>query len=204
MSTTFDPSNKASAVTLSGSNKIATFNATYGGVRLLDALSSVNQYCEIGLSGSSTSRYLDVSMVNTSWTTSQWPGGIGLNGITVGTDGGNIVINNGTVGTLTPLAANTNGRACFARHASSGRIGFRFITAAGSVGAWDDSFDPVAGTGGCLPGISGTLYLAILSDANPTIGTLYSAASEWQGTPPSGYTEIGPVAFPRNGGGFIG
>lgn len=57
-------------------------------------------------------------------------------------------------------------------------------------GAWSNSGDPAAGTGGRVVSVAGTLFGALSIGFSTEVTTARFSSGSWVGTPPAGYTQL--------------
>lgn len=195
MSTTFNPADIAFDARISNNNLTITTdaNGTYcGGRTTASASASVIYYCEFENTGLDPGYGTQVGLANGTW---NLYGSVGdtNNGCGLETKGGTVYLNSVSQGTITgATAGDVNG---MAYNATANRIYFNI-----NGGAYHNSGNPVAGTGGTsLSGVlTGTRYPAASNGNLAGIITLISPATAWRYTPPTGAVEFGTVDPPRN------
>lgn len=205
MATSWNPSDKAAAVTLSGSNQVATGGAGGdAGVRSVHSFTTEKIYFEVQ-TGSLSDFHLAVGVVAATWNTASGSAAFG-----VPTDGigkyatASYIDYNGAQydNPNVPSYFSSGNRIAFAFDGANARVAVNIFTG-GSWSGWrgNGAADPVAGTG--MIDVSATLgsavvkYLAAVL-GNGDNGTLRSATAEWTGTCPSGYGEINASVAPAD------
>lgn len=178
--TTFDPSKKGAACTLSGGNLTATMSGGLGGI-VLTITSRVDGkvYFEVARAAAgATTPFVGFGTVATplgvsilGGTAASW----GFNGFTGNADhnGGSVAYGSSWFGSAVTIGVAIDfgaGKAWFA-------IG----------NTYQNSGNPVTGTNPAFTGISGTIYAAVSgNDATPLIANFGSSAMTF--SPPTGYT----------------
>lgn len=205
MSTTWNPSDKAAAVTLSGSNQVATGGAGGdAGVRSVHSFTTEKIYFEVQ-TGSLSDFHLAAGVAAATWNTASGSAAFGTPTDGVGKYATASYIDyNGTQydNPNVPSYFSSGNRIAFAFDGANARVAVNIFTG-GSWSGWrgNGAADPVAGTG--MIDVSATLgsavvkYLAAVL-GNGDNGTLRSATAEWTGTCPSGYGEINASVAPAD------
>lgn len=198
--TTWNPSDKSSALTLSGGNLTAAANiaSASGGVRTIVGLTGLKMYFEITLTSlGGGAVYPGLATAAASLTTS--PGG--ANTVSVQSSSGNILVSGSTSGIS--LAAFSAGQiACVAVDLIGQLVWFR-KTAAGN---WNNnsSNNPATGTGGIsVSSVFGATpvygYSAFQVVSNGTAFTANFGDSAFSGVVPTGFNAGFPTVVPSGG-----
>lgn len=200
MSTSWNPSDKAAAITLSGSDQIATGGAGgNAGVRSVHSFTTEKIYCEFQI-GSLSSFVVAPGVAAGTWNTASGSAAFGIPTDGVGKYATASYIDyNGTQydNPNVPTFFNSGNRCAIAFDGANARVAFNIYTG-GSWSGWrgtGGTADPT--TGANMVDVSATLGSAVVKYLALVMGngdncTLRSATAEWTGTCPSGYGEINP------------
>jgi hypothetical protein len=174
--TTLNPADKTSSLVLSNGNLTGTSGAGQGGARSVTSYSAGKKYFEVTVGTGPLAIALALSTYSVSSPT--FPGAASADAIAWYSDDGTIYYNGAlafysaytTAGDKVGLAADfTNGKAYFRKN-----------------GVWQNSADPVAGTGGVTIA-AGTYFALLYLSAGSKSGTANFGATAYQSAAPSGY-----------------
>lgn len=159
MATTWNPSDKAASITLSGGNLIATSNSiTQGGVRTIDNQSAGQFYWEytVNTLTAATNHYAGLAASTWNINASQGLGsgsGTGTTGVGLSTSSSIIYVDGASSGTNIGALAS-GGLICVAADFTAKRIWYRN----GAAGNWNNNVanNPATGVGGIsIPNLGG-------------------------------------------------
>ena len=186
--TTFDPANKSTNVTLSGSNLIATLTSDgRGGARSIASVSSPSKiYFEITCGAVTTAAANIIGLANATNGLESFPGS-DLNGVGFAFGGGVVYINNSTV-TAIGYSLSAGQRLGVAVDLGAKRMWLR------QGGVWDGVGslpDPVTGADGIpLDTVNAGPYYVFVSQVSNTDAVTLNFGPTFTDTPPTGYGMI--------------
>lgn len=189
--TKLDSYKKASSLTLSGGDLIATATTNADVSAGANNAITGKKYWEVVAAGTGTYRKAGIALASHDWTTNLEAG---TAVIVAGVDG---YIYVGSSQGAAIGGYGDGARLCFAVDDDAKLFWVRL----GTTGDWNGnpSANPATGTGGFdysgFSGFSaGTVYPAVGTYESGTSWTAYFATASWSGTAPSGFTTLDPVA----------
>lgn len=184
--TTWNPSDKSASITLSGGDLVATANAGGQGVRSIAAV------------GASQKVYMEyVPTVNAN--DQQFGFALATHNVatTLGGSEGGVSKSFGVRYTGSYLDfSSADHNAAMPSWTTSNRVGIAFDRGANlfwsrvNGGAWSNSGDPAAGTGGRAVSVTGTVYACLYIGFSTEVTTARFASTDWVDAAPSGFTEL--------------
>lgn len=181
--TTFNPSDKSASISLSGGNLVATASAGGQGVRSVAPVgASQKVYMEYVPTVNANDQRFGFALSSHTLTTTL--------GTTTSTSFGVVFtgsyLENGGVDDGTAMPSWTTGN----------RVGIAYDNGAKRFwsrvngGAWSNSGDPAAGTGGRTVSLSGTVYAYVYIGFSTEVTTARFASTDWVDAAPSGFTQL--------------
>lgn len=179
--TTWNPLDKSASLNLSGGNLVATAAAGAQGVRSIAPVGSGQKvYMEYVPTVNANDQRFGFSTA-----------GFNLNGILGSTGSFGVVYTGSYVN-----AGSADNNAAMPSWATGNRVGIAYDDGAKlfwsrvNGGAWSNSGDPVAGTGGRVVNISGAVYAHVYIGFSTEVTTARFASTDWVDAAPSGYTQL--------------
>lgn len=184
--TTWNPADKSASLTLSGGDLVATAGANNLGVRSIAAV------------GAGQKVYMEyVPTVNAN--DQQFGFGLATRTLTtfLGSNEGGVSKSFGVryLGNYLDFSSADN-NAAMPSWTTGNRVGIAYDDGAKlfwsrvNGGAWSNSGDPAAGTGGRAVSVSGTLYACLYIGFSTEVTTARFASTEWVDAAPSGFTQL--------------
>jgi len=183
--TTFNPSDKSANLTLDATNLIATATGNNVGVRsIASVVTNQKVYMEYVPTVNANDQQYGFALAthNLSNIVGSDESGAKFFGVTFG-------------GTYGDFGSADHG-AAMPSYATGNRVGIAYDDSAKRFwsrvngGAWSNSGDPAAGTGGRVVSVTGTLFACIYIGFNTEITTANFSSATWVDTPPSGFTQL--------------
>lgn len=195
--TTFNPSDKSAAITLSNGNLTATTNATSGTpeVRSIATAASGKLYCEVTFTAKATpgseNMALGVASVASHALTTYLGGDAASVGIWPKTGTSNVYFNNATGINYGDMTGGITGHvwAMAVDLGATKKFWWKNLTAAtGWNNAVIGSQDPANNIGGYSPALTGSPWaICVETDVLNDAWTLNAGATAYTGTPPTGF-----------------
>ena len=184
--TTWNPSDKSASITLSGGDLVATAGAGAQGVRSIAAVgASQKVYMEYVPTVNANDQQFGFALA-THALTSTLGGSEGGSSRSFGVKFG------GTYSDFTSADHN----AAMPSWTTSNRVGIAFDRGANlfwsrvNNGAWSNSGDPAAGTGGRAVAVAGTVYACLYIGFSTEVTTANFSSATWVDSAPSGFTQL--------------
>lgn len=185
--TTWNPSDKSAGITLSGGDLVATATANGVGVRsIATVVTNQKVYFECVPAVNANNQMFGFALTTHGLT------------VQVGNDEGSGISRSFGVrytGVYEDFASADDG-AAMPSWTTGDRVGIayddgtkRFWSRVNN-GAWSNSGDPAAGTGGRVVSVTGTLYACVHIAFDTEVTTARFASTDWVDSAPSGFTQL--------------
>jgi hypothetical protein len=183
----WNSSDKTANLTLSGGNLVATATGDTAAVRSVASVTTNQKvYMEYVPTVNANDQQFGFALATHNFTA------------TIGANEGGTSRSFGVwyTGTYQDFSSADN-NAAMPAYATGNRVGIAYDDGAKRFwsrvngGAWSNSGDPAAGTGGRVVSVTGTLYACVFIAYNTEITTARFASGSWIDSAPSGFTQLG-------------
>jgi len=183
--TSWNPSDTTANLVLSSSNRVATATGGNQGARsIASVVANQKVYMEYVPTVDSNNQQYGFALATHDLTH------------ILGGDEGTVKSFGVTFGGTYADAGSVDDGAAMPSYAPGDRVGIAYDDGAKKLwsrvngGAWSNSGDPAAGTGGRAVSVSGTLFACAWIQFNTEITTARFASTDWVDAAPSGYTQL--------------